>query len=401
MVVDNIVNRKNVEINNRYTVYDKLYKIIKSDMSDYDKVALIDSIFIPSLVDFIDSDYKNRDFIISKIKEYQQKGLFRHTYHTSLDEVKERLARLNVAYDIINSDASEYYKLDRLLCIYKDSNDFKRQYSYMVKSGGNDPRLDEARTALDEYDYLYACFREYESKCSDFVKYSKKKESYYQNYKYAKFVVTSYVELESYKENIFFSLLGIDKNIFDFCVSTIEETDVELYKRFLDKKELNNKIRFIKNKEELSSLINDMKLVESRKFDVVEFLRRVPFKDSKNFISTLFDFVNRVFPEDYGMIRNYIYDNRLHASVNFKPVDVIDVYNTKTTVNGVEVTDFDKANIFNYIKVNNIPLVIKTYSIVLSRYMNGLITPEMVHEQCSKVNMEPKTVAVLIPSKRK
>ena len=401
MLVDNVVNRKSVGVNNRYVLYDKLYKIIKSDMSDYDKVALIDSIFIPSLVDFIDVDYEYRNFIVSKIKEYQQKGFFKHTYHANLDEIKERLIKLNVAYDIINSDASDYYKLDRLLCIYRDSNDFKRQYSYMIKLGAEDPRLDIARDAFNEYDYLYTSFREYEAKCSDFVKYSKKKESYNQNYQYAEFVITSYIESDKYKKDEILSSLGIDENIFDFCVSTIEETDVDLYRKFLDKKELNNKIRFIKNKVQLSSLINDMKLVEDGKYDVVQFLTRVPFKDSKNFISTLFDFVSRVFPEDFSMIKNYIYDNRLHASANFKPVDVMDVYNTKTTVNGVEVSDFDKANIFNYIKVNNIPLIIKTYSIILFRYMSGEITPEMVQEQCSRVDMEPKKDAILIPSKRK
>lgn len=386
-------------------LYDRLYNTIISDASDYDKAMEIDRIIIPALVVLIDKDYEHREFVVSKIKEYQQKGLFKHTYHASFVEVKERLERLNSAYDIINSDASDYCKLEQLLRIFKSSTDFKKQFYYMVKLGSQDPRLEIGRVALDNFADLYTKFKDYESKCSDIVKYTAKKESYYQNYQYAKFVVTKYIESGYYKESIIFSSLGIDKDIFNFCVATIEETDVDLYKQYLAKQELNNKIRFVKNREQLLSLINDMKLAKDKEFDLIEFLRRVPFTDETNmgstFAPTLFDFVQRVCPEDYEIIKNYIYGNKLHSSMNLKPLQIYNLYNTKTVVNGVEVTNSDIQNIFRYLKVNNIPLISKTYSIILSRYMNGEITPDMIQEQCNRANMKFEDNAVVIPSKRK
>mgnify|MGYP003004496800 CR=1 FL=1 len=50
--------------------------------------------------------------------------------------------------------------------------------------------------------------------------------------------------------------LGLDKDTFNFCVSTIEVLDVDLYKLFLEKKELNNKIRCVKNSETINNLAN-------------------------------------------------------------------------------------------------------------------------------------------------
>ena len=108
-----------------------------------------------------------------------------------------------------------------------------------------------------------------------------------QNYEYAKFAIGHYIESsESYKENVFLSELGLDKDTFNFCVSTIEVLDVDLYKLFLEKKELNNKIRCVKNSETINNLANGINtgiLSDGTQFDLLEFIIRIPFKRSNNF----------------------------------------------------------------------------------------------------------------------
>ena len=252
---------------------------------------------------------------------------------------------------------------------------------------------------------LYAKFKEYETKgIVDNVRYVLSIQDYLQNYQYAKFAVGHYIDSsESYKENEFLTELGLDKDTFNFCIQTIEELDVDLYRQFLEKKELNNKIRCVKNAETITNLANGINtgiLSDGTQFDLLEFTKRIPFKKSNNFVNTLIDFMKRNNPQDMNTIVKYIYSNGLNTPAAFAPLDMKSIYQTKTTINGIEITNADNDIIIDYLRVNNIPLIHKTYVLARTKYLNGEITAEMVQEQKVQLELNKGPAKILIPSKK-
>lgn len=225
-----------------------------------------------------------------------------------------------------------------------------------------------------------------------------------QNYEYAKFAIGHYIESsESYKENVFLSELGLDKDTFNFCVSTIEVLDVDLYKLFLEKKELNNKIRCVKNSETINNLANGINtgiLSDGTQFDLLEFIKRIPFKRSNNFTFALIDFMKRNNPDDMNTIIKYIYSNGLNIPSAFAPLDFKEIYTTKTIINGVEITNADNNIIIDYLRVNNIPLIHKAYVLARAKYLNNEITTEMVQKQKEQLELNKTPTKVLIPGKK-
>ena len=56
--------------------------------------------------------------------------------------------------------------------------------------------------------------------------------------------------------------------------------------------------------------------------------------------------------------------------------------------------------IIDYLRVNNIPLIHKTYVLARTKYLNGEITTEMVQKQKEQLELNKIPTKVLIPSKK-
>lgn len=327
----------------------------------------------------------------------------RDLYNTlELEQVEKFKELIRVYRDY---EAKDYTKVEQLLSLFKSAEEFRKTYALFNKYGKKDERLSLARIALDNFDLLYTKFKEYEAKgIIDNVRYVLSIQNYLQNYEYAKFAIGHYIESsESYKESKFLSELGLDKDIFNFCVSTIEELDVDLYKQFLEKKEINKKIRCVKNAETITNLANGINtgiLSDGTQFDLLEFIKRIPFKSSNNFTFVLIDFMKRNNPDDMNTIIKYIYSNGLNTPSAFAPLDFKEIYTTKTIINGVEITNADNNIIIDYLRVNNIPLINKTYVLARTKYLNGEITTEMVQKQKEQLELNKIPTKVLIPSKK-
>jgi hypothetical protein len=133
---------------------------------------------------------------------------------------------------------------------------------------------------------------------------------------------------------------------------------------------------------------------------LLEFTKRIPFKKSNNFTVVLIDFMKRNNPQDMNTIIRYIYGNGLNTPSAFAPLDLKGIYTTKTTINGVEITNTDNDIIIDYLTVNNIPLIHKTYVLARTKYLNGEITAEMVQKQKEQLELNKIPTKVLIPSKK-
>ena len=393
-----------------------MFNIINSDLSEEAKaIKLYSFCNLHSLI-------SNRDIYntleleqVEKLKElirvyrdYEAKGLFKsakNPYKCTLEEIALRLRKINKAFEIMNSDDKDYIKVEQLLSLFKSAEKFRKSYALFNKYGKKDERLSSARIALDNFDSLYTKFKEYEAKgIIDNVRYVLSIQDYLQNYEYAKFAIRHYIESpESYKESEFLSELGLDIDTFNFCISTIEELDVDLYKLFLEKKEINNKIRCVKNSETINNLANGINtgiLSDGTQFDLLEFIKRVPFKKSNNFTFALIDFMKRNNPDDMDTIIKYVYSNGLNKPSTFAPLDFKEIYTTKTIINGIEITNTDNDIILNYLKVNNIPLIHKAYVFARTKYLNGEITAELVQEQKAQLELNKEPAKILIPNNK-
>lgn len=393
-----------------------MFSIINSDLNEEEKAIKLYSfcnkchLFNSAII------YKNLELVQGeKLKEliriyedYEAKGLFKsakNPYKCTLEEIALRLNKINEVFEIINSNDKDYNKVEKLLLLFNSTEEFRKSYALFIKYGKKDERLSLAREALDNFDLLYAKFKEYEtSGIVGYVRYKLRVQDYLQNYEYAKFVVKCYVDSsDSYKEREFLSELGLDIDTFNFCVSTIEELDVDLYKLYLEKKEINSKIRFVKNAETFTDLakgINTGFLSDGTQFNLLEFIKRVPFKKSNNFFISLVDFLKRNNSQDMNIIIKYVKDNGLNRISAFVPLDLKSIYQVKTTINGVEITNADNDIIIDYLKVNSIPLIYKAYVLARTKYLNGEITAEMVQEQKAQLELSKVPTKILIPSKK-
>lgn len=151
----------------------------------------------------------------------------------------------------------------------------------------------------------------------------------------------------------------------------------------------------------LHSLISNTGILsDGTQFDLLEFIKRIPFKRSNNFTFALIDFMKRNNPDDMNTIIKYIYSNGLNTPSAFAPLDFKEIYTTKTIINGVEITNADNNIIIDYLRVNNIPLIHKTYVLARTKYLNGEITTEMVQKQKEQLELNKIPTKVLIPSKK-
>ena len=351
---------------------------------------------------------------LKKIYElYEKKGYakkFATAYKCSSMDVERRVKKLLIISNILNSNLNIYMKADVAFRYFKNSDDFKRQYSLLIKFGKNDDKLNKVRKQLDNFDLLLVKFKELEKpEIINTVKYVNSFKNEENNIaeinKYATFVIETYVNSnKSYKHKEFLNLLGIDKKMFDYCVSIVEEINPNLYDEYLKKVEVNNKIRYVSNVETINDLANGMNtgmLSTGVAFSNLEFLKRVPFKNDGYFYYTMKDFLERNMPEKKEIIMNYLSSNKYFKYYMFESINLKSLFDkkVKTIYNGVEITNKDNDIIISYIRVNDLPLINAVYYIVRDMYLNGEIDIEEL-EKKEKATREQRKYkkTILVPS---
>ena len=248
--------------------------------------------------------------------------------------VKERLARLKTIVDILDSDMCEYEKAYEIAKIYDSPEKFRMAYSIINKYGQEDPRFDGYISRFSE---IYSKLMHYqENGVLDSVKYVIKYEDYFNSFKYAKFVVTHYLE-GNFKEdiNLLYDDLGIDEQTFKYCLKVVAELEPSLFEKYESFRKENRYAKYyrcVANLKDIANGIRTGKLSDGTVFDVVEFWRLLPFKYSNgrkkdfniyreinpnvefvagNFPRQVEVFTRAVMPEDSQLIMDYMRDNAI------------------------------------------------------------------------------------------
>ena len=321
------------------------------------------------------------DCIVKAYKNYIFEGYceeFKNPYNCTTLELEKKIKKLVLLNKVLKANINEYIKVNFMFKLFKNSNELRTSYKLLIKHGNNDSRLDVIRDELNNFDTIMNLYSQYEkSEIASVFKYYDGYKGYFANNDYAHFVIEYYINSnKSYDLDAFLNLLGIDKNLFSYSVSTIKELDPVLYQRFLEKEKTNKELINKKNADIIREIIGGIKtgiLSDCTPFDALEFIKRIPFKNG-GFLCLLKESMsNNITKQDERVIVEYMVKNNLYKTDLFSPFNIRLVYNVKTILNGIEITNDDNDIIFDYLRVNDIPIIKASYLIARDKYLNGEI----------------------------
>lgn len=311
---------------------------------------------------------------------------------TNFSDVKYNFSKKLVLTmeDIISSDDNIYEKAEKIYLIYPAATNFvNAYYSYLRKKPVySEEKVDEELVAAMRK--IISFYKENEEAgifldIQNFYKTKNLREVL----EYARFIVLNYINGEYNSFDEFLKYYEINKQIFEQCIISVEEFDVDLYKKYLLKKEeIREKER--KHKQEIMHNlyvgITTGALLDGTKFDLLEFIKRLPFKKvGTKFCYEITNFLRKNNPTEEATIMIYIKDNKLDKESFNYALNVNYLYQTKCVINGREITNEEIDLIIEYLKQNNIPVVNKTYLLAREKYLNNQINlDDVVIKNCEK-----------------
>lgn len=380
---------------------DSILKIFNSDLSDLEKSLKVEQIISYKDLQNCISTYRkvSRLNVSDKIvrvfniyEKFRKKGFFKDLYRCDIEELQKRVDNLNIIYKVLKSNLPEDEKVKIVFEIFKDKDEFNKKYSLLIKFGTNDPRLDSAREALNDFDFISNTINSFSDIQIKNVRYRRevenilKENNYLDNYLYAEYVIKTYLtDDKSYLKNNFLENLGINYEIFQYCEELIQFLNPVLYKQYQECVSENNKKRACAigmTIRDLARGINTGYLDDGTEFDILEFYKRVPFKKYEaKFVCTLKNFIWQNIGNEngiYSTINNYLYQNNIAKMI---PASETELIKTSISYKGVELTPEIIHNVFRYMKVNGLPKVMRVYRIVLSKYVNNELDFSLLDEQ--------------------
>lgn len=406
---------------------EKIVAILSSDKSEQEKADEILEIISldqwQSIYKCMDIEFKQNK-LMRKIginyKYFKANGVFKkykNPYKCDFDEIEKRLDILNEIYKIINTDLTDERKLRSLLNYYKTYNEFKINYSLLLKFGKNDERLSKGKEALDSFSSIDSeILRLFNNEgLYNNVLYQKEVEEvleenlYFDNYLYAEWVIKNYIDYDrNYLKYEYLNKIGITEETFDYCVEIIRFLNPILYNELQEvTKKSNDRRMFNLDKTYLNlefGILNGY-LQDGTPFNLLEFYKRVPFKNSgKDFMNKTFDFLQRIYgpsSSTYKIIASYLYKNNIRT---ISYVSKEKILKTKYIVNGVQIDEKIVNDVFDCLDAYNYPKISTVYRIVLNKYLNDEIDMVEVKERLlelnnSKSNNELNNPYVLVKKK--
>lgn len=395
----------------------KMMKIYNSDMDEKDKVKELAEICnlesIRHSISFHDmlnlKTVKDLKKLEALFERYERMDYFKNPYKCSLKSIDVRVENLKKISSIIKNEQFKniYSKAEQLLAIYNSSEQFRRAYSLFIKYGKNDKRLDSIRKDLEEFDTLLEEFRKCDGLIDDITYVQNMQKYYLPKYEYSEFIAKCYLKSKLLKDSEFYNKYGIDENGFKACMEVLDMLNVDLYKKVVEKKESNIKALFMRNKTTIDNLINGIKtglLNDGTPFDLLQFIKRTPFKGKDYYMDAILSFAQKNNSDGFEILNKYLRENNFNYMGVFKPLNLKELYSTKVTVNDREITKEDIDNILDYLRLKKIPIIAKSYTYVRNKYLAGEITPEMIEElrkeNPQKENEKAKVKCFIIPRKQ-
>lgn len=404
MIITNIKDLNTLE-------RDKIVDILYSKLNDSQKIEKILKIISiecwESIHDSMDLDIYKNDKKIRKIginfRYYKANGNFEDyitCYDRAMAEVYNKLKELAEINSIIDSQISAEEKLDKLqkhFTSYSSLVYFMNSCSKIINIGKKDNRL-------INYINLINNFPEIEDKSKQIYRdkivnknlaYRNKIEKilgdqkYLENYTYAEWVIKKYIYFKENNLNFnFYEEVGITEKEYKYCVKLIKFLNPVLYKELVEKTEEPKEQKIERLDTTFKTIefgISNGFLPDGTKFDILEFIKLIPFKKSGvNFESEVRRNLKEIYGSEsqiYVTINEYISKNNIKMSYIYRK----DFLKSKIIIKNTIITEDIISNIFDYIELNNLPKIYKVFNIILYKYLDNEIDINNIRENKEKV----------------
>ena len=354
---------------------------------------------------------------ISQVNDARSKFIQKYRYYFDSDEYKKKVEWLNLylnpngpclvnnlnkvpkLIDIYNSNVCDHEKINQISKLISPIKLIKLLIPYAVTFYDND--------FIKEAMKVYFFVKEHENEF-DLVKKNvhylkdleKERDSLLSIKDYAYSIIDHYINDPSYLSiSDYIKQLDIGITLFEDCVSACAIFNHDLYQKFLEIKKhkenvvINDKINII---YDLIKGIKTGYLSDGTELTVLEFMKRIPFKNDINYIPD--DFINFygfhlkqfIDEENVNIVTGYMTENKIN-SFSMMEIDTESEFSFHA-INDVIVTKEIHDYIIKYMQYHNYPLIRGIYYILLMKYLSNEL--EIVDEI---KNSHIKVKAILVP----
>lgn len=298
--------------------------------------------------------------------EYHKINLFKlgrvSRYLTDFDIYYEKI--LDYLLKIVNDDSkSELYKAYEAYSYFCSGNKLK---NFMYKNG----TMNFRDRCKDKIKTMYEVMNEWDQKgLNTEIKFYINNSTMYDTNKYAEFIIKEFNNTNIENINQFLYLYGINKEIFDYCLNTVKETNVDLYSKYVTKYQ-----QYIEYSLKYFDLL--MKQIKLKCVDIALLAKYIPFQHDPSFKLSCFRLLEKYKPEYLVTFKKFLFDYKI-SDLSFKKIDYTNILNTKVIINDIELNKDDNNNIINYI--NNIGLEPNniTYKVYRDKYIKGQLNNDL------------------------
>lgn len=375
--------------------FDKIINIINSDLSDREKaVELGEIMYYADLYSMFSNNFKFKTMLkifnredLEKIyavyATYDEKNFFRaskKSYKCDVNELRFRLDTINKIDELLKKESTDVEKINILVDNFNDIEEFKKKYTLLLKHGKNDERLDRSREALNNFDYILGILESlpklevenaiYRRNLIDYLE----KNNYLDNYLCAENIIKSFISSDLI-ESDFINKIGIDETSMKYSEGLISFINPNLFHQYTESIKTKEKMLIQSHIDAIKNIDHGIKtgfLKDGKEFDILDFYRLIPFKDSLHrFRYVLSSFICKNIEngeEVYRTIAHYMNRYNLAAISILKENDIFGV---DLTINGVVISDAIKRASIKYMEINKFPMFNNVFKIVVRKYANG------------------------------
>ena len=375
------------------TVSDNIFDIRNKLHNKCDKVDF----------DLLRKEYLASDNIMRMInyikKEYDAMIEAEKTaYKISDEELEIRINKLKKVDEIFKTYDNPYIRFDKMSKLFKNPSIMHKSYILLIRYGKDDHKLDEIRPLLDIFDTYYREFRDsFKNDIHQTVAYAYKDEQRIEELKYAEYIILEYIKSNiSFKFDEFLEMHGITEELFNSMLNLVKFNNRNLYYEYVFKTSLNDQALNKINEyviDDLNYAINNDIFIYGNNFDLLEFIKLIPFKEHHDFLTKLDDFMALHNINARENILTYIKDNELDKKDAFKLYNEDDLYNKEAIINNTSLDKQAMNTILHYLKRRNIPLYKSAIVEAGRMYIDNLISKEEI-----KNPILTRTKPIIIPA---
>ena len=218
------------------------------------------------------------------------------------------------------------------------------------------------------------------------IKEAKARQNEEENLKDATKYISMFIDAKEFHSiKAFCSFAKIDESTFNNYVNIIKNRNQELYEKYKEKTERNTKQHFVIHASIVKKIVSMLKkgIEENetkRKFDILDY-----YQNTKLDFSSLTKIAIQICSkQELNLLKRFIKDNskyttsvvHIEEKIMKEKVEVhhqLDKNGMPIPGTGEIFDDESKIKIINYLRENNIPLNMKTYTLARRRYINGML----------------------------